>query len=119
MRKIASHAATYLLPIAPHNAGGPFTHLANVHVAATLPNFKILESVRAFYRGWFPDVVDAPPVIEAGYALLPEGPGLGANLLPEVRERPDAEIEASDAGHGLIFASAGDPWASSPGDHAP
>jgi len=116
MRKIASHAATYLLPLAPHNAGGPITHLANVHVAATLPNFKILESVRAFYRGWFPDVVDAPPVVEAGHALLPEGPGLGANLLPDVRERPDAEIEASEAGHGLIFAATGDPWASSPGD---
>lgn len=119
MRKIASHAATYLLPIAPHNAGGPVTHLANVHVAATLPNFKILESVRAFYRGWFPDIVDFPPVIENGHALLPDGTGLGAKLLPDVWERPDAEIVVSESGHGQIFASSGDPWASSPGDTAP
>lgn len=96
-RAIAAHAARHLLPVAPLNAGGPVGHLAAVHLAATLPHAGLLEAVRADHRGWFPDIVDTPPAIDAGHALLPALPGLGAALLDEVRERPDAEIEASDA----------------------
>jgi L-alanine-DL-glutamate epimerase-like enolase superfamily enzyme len=37
-RKIATMAATYYLPIAPHNRTGPITHFASWHLATATPN---------------------------------------------------------------------------------
>lgn len=93
LRSVAAHAAAHGLPVAVRNGGGPVAHLAGVHLAAALPNVAWLEVVRAYHRGWFPDILETPPIIEGGYAPLPDAPGLGATLLDEVRERPDAEIE--------------------------
>lgn len=43
MRKIASLAETFYVPVAPHNPMGPLATAVNVHFAAACPNFKILE----------------------------------------------------------------------------
>ena len=37
------------------------------------------------------------PVIENGYVLPMEGPGLGTELLPAVFERPDLTVRRSEA----------------------
>ena len=61
--------------------------------AFSQPNTLIQESVRAFYMGWYKELVTTMPVIENGYVLPMEGPGLGTELLPAVFERsgPDRE----------------------------
>src|SRR5262249_38280048 len=46
-RKIAALAATYQLPIAPHNPGGPVSHFITAHFCATVYNLFLMESVRA------------------------------------------------------------------------
>ena len=54
------------------------------------------ESVRAFYSGWYKELVTTLPVIEDGYVLPMEGPGLGTELLPAVFERPDLTVRRSE-----------------------
>ena len=44
------------------------------------PNTLIQESVRAFYRGWYNELVTVVPRIENGYVYPMEGPGLGVEL---------------------------------------
>lgn len=55
----------------------------------------IQESVRAFYTGWYSELVTNLPVIENGFVLPMEGPGLGTELLPKVFERPDLTVRVS------------------------
>jgi L-alanine-DL-glutamate epimerase-like enolase superfamily enzyme len=59
------------------------------------PNTLIQESVRAFYRGWYNELVTTVPKIENGYVYPMEGPGLGLELLPSVFQRPDLTVRAS------------------------
>jgi L-alanine-DL-glutamate epimerase-like enolase superfamily enzyme len=66
-----------------------------VHLSTNAPNTYIQETVRAFYTGWYRELVTEVPRIEDGYVYPLEGPGLGTALLPEVLERQDAHIEVS------------------------
>src|SRR5579883_1888327 len=52
-RKIAALGTTYQLPIAPHNPGGPVSHLTTAHFCASVYPLFLMESVRAFYLTWF------------------------------------------------------------------
>ncbi|MEZ4833205.1 MAG: enolase C-terminal domain-like protein [Caldilineaceae bacterium] len=49
-KRLASMAEAFGLPLVLHNAGGPISHAANLHVAANIPNLFEMETVRAFYR---------------------------------------------------------------------
>jgi len=44
----------------------------------------IQESVRAFYRTWYRDLVTALPIIDKGRITVPPGPGLGMELNPDL-----------------------------------
>jgi len=96
-KKIASMAEAYHRPIAPHDCNGPVTFMASVHLSLNAPNVLVQESVRAFYAGWYGELVTTVPVIEDGYILPPEGPGLGTELLPHVTARRDASVVTSKA----------------------
>jgi len=52
-RKIATMAEAYHLPIAPHDCTGPVNVFACLHLCASCPNAMIMETVRAFYRGFY------------------------------------------------------------------
>ena len=88
-RKIAALADTWHRPFAPHDCTGPVGFAAAVHASFSQPNTLIQESVRAFYTGWYKELVTTVPRIENGYVYPMEGPGLGVELLPAVFERPD------------------------------
>jgi galactonate dehydratase len=88
-RKIAALAETWHRPFAVHDCTGPVSFAAAVHASFSQPNTLIQESVRAFYTGWYRELVTAIPRIENGYVFPPEGPGLGLDLLPQVFQRPD------------------------------
>ena len=97
-KAIASLAEAWHLPVAPHDCTGPVVFAASCHLSLNAPNALIQESVRAFYTGWYRELVDALPVVEGGMVRPPEGPGLGMALLPEVFERADAHSRRSAAG---------------------
>lgn len=95
-RKIAALADTYHRPFAPHDCTGPVGFVAAVHCSFSQPNTLIQESVRAFYTGWYKELVTEMPVIRDGHALPMEGPGLGTELLPAVFERSDLSVRKSE-----------------------
>ena len=96
-RKIAALAETWHRPFAPHDCTGPIGFIAAVHTSFSQPNTLIQESVRAFYTGWYKELVTAMPTIENGHVLPMEGPGLGVDLLPAVFERSDLSVQRSAA----------------------
>lgn len=83
-RKIASMAEAWHLPVAPHDCTGPVVLTASTHLSLNAPNALIQESVRAFYRTWYRDLVTALPEVINGQITVPPGPGLGLELHPEL-----------------------------------
>jgi L-alanine-DL-glutamate epimerase-like enolase superfamily enzyme len=96
-RKIAALAEAWHRPFAPHDCIGPVGFVAAVHTAFSQPNTLIQESVRAYYTGWYRDLVTALPRIENGYVHPMDGPGLGVELQPAVFERSDLIVRRSEA----------------------
>ena len=71
-RKIAALAETWHRPFAPHDCIGPVGFAAAVHASFSQPNTLIQESVRAFYTGWYKELVTDRPD-DQGWARLPDG----------------------------------------------
>jgi galactonate dehydratase len=98
-RKIGTLAETYGIPVTPHDCTGPVVLTASTHLSVHLPNAPLQETVRAYYTGWYRELVTALPTIENGRIRPPDGPGLGTSLLPELHERPDARVRSSTLRH--------------------
>jgi galactonate dehydratase len=96
-RKIAALAEAQQIPIAPHDCTGPVVFMASCQFSLHARNALIQESVRALYTGWYTEVVDALPIVKNGQITLPDTPGLGIELLPELFTRPDATHRRSNA----------------------
>jgi galactonate dehydratase len=94
-RKVTALAEAFDRPIAPHDCTGPVTLCANLHLTLAAPNALILETVRAYTRGFYRDLVTTLPRIERGFAYPLTAPGLGTALLPDLRHRPDAKTRRS------------------------
>ena len=96
-RKIASMAEAWHLPIAPHDCTGPVVLCASTHLSLNAPNALVQESVRAFYKGWYRDLVTALPTIKNGMITVPPGPGLGMELHPDLDRAFTTSRKMSDA----------------------
>lgn len=83
-RKIATMAEAWHLPVAPHDCTGPVVWAASTHLAMNATNALVQESVRAFYRTWYRDVVTCLPEVAEGHITVPPGPGHGLDLHPEL-----------------------------------
>lgn len=94
-KKIASMAEAFSLPVAPHDCTGPVVLVASTHLSLNAANALVQESVRAFYTGWYTELVTDLPVFTNGYMDLSGKPGLGTELLPGVRDRADAHVRSS------------------------
>lgn len=94
-KKIATMAEAYQLPVAPHDCTGPVVLTASTHLSINVPNAFVQETVRAFYTGWYTELLTALPDVSDGTIAPPPGPGLGTELLPELWERPDAVVRES------------------------
>lgn len=94
-RKIAAMADAWQLPVAPHDCTGPVVWAASSHLSLHAPNALIQESVRAFYTGWYKELVTELPTVTQGMLSLNGKPGLGLELLPDLHQRPDATVRWS------------------------
>lgn len=96
-RKIASLADAYQKPIAPHDCTGPVVLMASLHLGLASPNAIFQEVVRAFLSTFYKDLVTELPVLENGYLLRPDKPGLGTALSPAVKRDPESTTRRSTA----------------------
>lgn len=90
--RVAHLAAAHNRLIAPHDCTGPVVWAVNLHLSLAMNNALMLESVRAYYKGIYRQLVTALPRIENGQAFPMEGPGLGTELSAELLEHPDTEV---------------------------
>lgn len=82
LKKIAAEAESRYIPFAPHNPSGPVANAATLQLAATCPNFEILEIMYSDVE-WRKDVTNETLSYEAGYITIPNKPGLGIELNEE------------------------------------
>jgi len=97
MKKIATLAEAYHTPLAPHCTCSPLGITASLHATAAIPMFLIHEM---YLDGHImpPGVVNYPWKQDAeGYASLPEGPGLGVEVVEskfeEVNRLPNKQFK--------------------------
>lgn len=81
-KKIGDYAEEKGVAMAMHFAGTPISFMANVHCAAATQNFMALEhhSVDVPYWNDLVTVKGGKPMIEKGFANVPDAPGLGVEL---------------------------------------
>lgn len=83
-KKIGDYAEEKGVAMAMHFAGTPVSFMANVHCAAATQNFMALEHHSVDVDYWESLVKTKKPMIEKGFATVPESPGLGVELNEEV-----------------------------------
>jgi galactonate dehydratase len=93
--KVSSMAEIWHLPIAFHDCTGPVTLTASTHLALANSNCYIQEMVRAFYYGWYADLVNTLPPVINGFITVPDGNGLGISLNKDIYKRKDIHIKTS------------------------
>jgi galactonate dehydratase len=94
-RKVATLADAYGVPVAPHDCTGPVAFAAAVHLVLSQPNGLVQETVRAFLRTWYGELVGGLPVVQDGHVGPPREPGLGVHLREGLAERPDVQRRIS------------------------
>lgn len=77
--KMAAIAQPHYLALAPHNPSGPVANAATLHLAASLPEFRILEICLTDVE-WRKELTDEQVVFENGCIRIPQGPGLGIEV---------------------------------------
>jgi L-alanine-DL-glutamate epimerase-like enolase superfamily enzyme len=82
-KKVADHADTYYIPVAPHNVASPVGTVAAAHVCAAMSNFLVIE-FHAHDVPWWADLVEGEPPITQGFIHLTEAPGHGLTLNEDV-----------------------------------
>jgi galactonate dehydratase len=79
LKRIATLAETFYIPISPHDASGPVNLMAGAQVAITTPNFYKLEARRItldFYNAF----LEEPLTVEGDALIVPRKPGLGVKI---------------------------------------
>jgi galactonate dehydratase len=85
-QKIAAMAHARFLPVAPHNPTGPVMNAMTLQVAASIPNFCILETI-AVDVPWRKDIVRESLEFTNSEIRIPDLPGLGLELDEEACAR--------------------------------
>lgn len=91
-KKIGDYAEERGVAMAMHFAGTPVSFMANIHCAAATQNFVALEHHSVDVDYWTGLVKTKKPIVEKGFAVVPESPGLGVELNEDVvRQHLDPE----------------------------
>lgn len=92
-KKIADLADLFYLPLCNHNTGSVICTIATVSLAAAVRDYLVLETVVG-KRDWMDDViVHDRPIVEDSHIRVPDKPGLGIELNPDVVKAHLAEGE--------------------------
>ena len=76
-KKIAAMAEVYNAQMAPHLYAGPVEWAANIHLAASIPNLLMIETIETRFH----DVLIKGSLrVENGFVTPPEAPGLGIEV---------------------------------------
>jgi len=82
-KRIHDLADNYYISTAAHNPASPVGTIASAHAAASMRDFRVHELAK--YIDWWQDlVVMEGPVIEKGYHVIRDKPGLGVEINPDV-----------------------------------
>ena len=85
-KKIAAIAEAKGVHIIPHNPLGPISTIAALHLDANIPNFEVQEWPGTF--GDFNAMLKSGTItVENGYIKMPEGPGLGIELVDDLETK--------------------------------
>lgn len=88
-KKIAALAEAYQKSIVPHNPGNlsPISTAACLHVGGSIPNLAIQEYAGMQDRPPASEIVRSQTRVERGFLVIPDGPGLGVELVPGCEDR--------------------------------
>ncbi len=91
LKKIAAEAESRYIPFAPHNPSGPVANAATLQLAATCPNFCLLEIMYndVDYRK---DVTTESLEYADGYMKIQDRPGLGIEIIEDECEKHPYEV---------------------------
>ena len=90
MKKIASMAEAFYIPISPHNAMGSIQIVAGAHVCMSTVNFYRLEHAISFIP-MYQAMLEEPIDFHGQYVRVSGKPGLGVEVSLEAMERYGAE----------------------------
>ena len=76
-KKIAAMAEVYNAQMAPHLYAGPVEWAANVHLAASIPNLLMAETIETPFHD---ALIKGTIRVEEGFITPPEAPGLGIEV---------------------------------------
>ena len=79
LKKIATLAETFYIPISPHDASGPVNLMAGAQVSITTPNFYKIEA-RRVKLDFYNEFLEEPLKIDGDAVVIPNVPGLGVKL---------------------------------------
>ncbi len=92
-KRMADLADLYFLPTANHNTGSIVNGMATIHWASSIRDYFACETV-FFDRTWMDDVIlHDGPLCQNGFVTVPDKPGLGIELNPDVVKAHLAEGE--------------------------
>lgn len=77
MKKVAAIAEVYTAQMAPHLYAGPIEWAANIHLAASIPNILMCESIETPFHD---RLIKGTIRVEDGYISAPDAPGLGIEV---------------------------------------
>jgi galactonate dehydratase len=86
-KKVAALAEAHYVGIIPHNPLGPISTAGCLQLDACIPNFALQEFPSFNMGGEEDSMIKEPLRVEQGHLLIPQGPGLGVELVDDIEER--------------------------------
>lgn len=77
MKKVAALAECYNAQMAPHLYAGPIEWAANIHLAASIPNLLMIETIETPFHD---ALITSSICVEDGFVTPPTAPGLGIEV---------------------------------------
>ncbi|MFL2787066.1 MAG: mandelate racemase/muconate lactonizing enzyme family protein [Paracoccaceae bacterium] len=77
MKKLAAIAEVFNAQMAPHLYAGPIEWAANIHLATSIPNLLIIETIETPFHN---DLIKGSIEVANGFVGAPQAPGLGIEV---------------------------------------
>lgn len=81
MKKVAAVAEVYNAQLAPHLYAGPVEWAANIHLAASIPNLLMCETIETPFHD---KLIQGAIRVQGGFVTAPDAPGLGIEVDEEL-----------------------------------